>query len=364
MVREKVLGLMRLSQERKLSVPVDLIRTIAIIAVIVLHATREATSFNPEAPLEVWRWWIVDVYQSMSRVGVPLFVMLSGALLLQPYKNEPLSVFFKKRWARIGLPFLFWGAAYFAWTFFTNPETFTSSYIIQGVLSGPYFHFWYLYMLIGVYLFTPLLRILVAHADRKLLKYLLIVWLLGAILMPIPSLFGAYQLDSNIFIVPLWVGYFVLGLYLLKVQVRRSTLLALLTLGLALTAVGTYVMAATFGGTLTYFFQDYFSPTMILASVALFLLLNTFQAPSNQTEVQHSKVSWLLRRISENTLPIYLLHVMIIESIQRGYFGFTINSNTLNSIIGVPLISVITFFICLAVIIPLKKIPVLKKLIG
>jgi surface polysaccharide O-acyltransferase-like enzyme len=182
--------------------------------------------------------------------------------------------------------------------------------------------------------------------------------------MPIPSLFGAYQLDSNIFIVPLWVGYFVLGLYLLEVQVRRSTLLALLTLGLALTAVGTYVMAATFGGTLTYFFQDYFSPTMILASVALFLLLNTFQAPSNQAAPRHSKISWLLRKISENTLPIYLLHVMVIESIQSGYFGFEISSNTLNSIIGVPLISMVTLFICLAVIIPLKKIPVVKRLIG
>ena len=155
-----------------------------------------------------------------------------------------------------------------------------------------------------------------------------------------------------------------LGIYLLEVRVRRSTLLSLLLLGLASTVAGTYLMAATIGGTSTYFFQEYFSPTMILASVALFLLLNTFQAPSNQTEPRHPKIRWLLRKISENTLPIYLLHVMVIASIQRGYFGFTISSNTLNSIIGVPLISVVTFFICLAVIIPMKKIPGLKRLIG
>jgi surface polysaccharide O-acyltransferase-like enzyme len=354
-----------LTQERKLSVPVDLIRTVAIIAVIILHATNDATSFNPEAPFEVWRWWIVNVYQSMSRLGVPLFVMLSGTLLLQPAKlGEPLGNFFKKRWARIGLPFLFWGAAYFVWDFFANPETFTSSSIIQGILSGPYFHFWYLYMLIGLYLFTPILRIVVAHANRKLIRYFLIVWLLGAILVPLPGLFGAYHLDSNIFIIPLWVGYFVLGLYLLKVQVRRSTLLAFLLLGLTLTAVGTYFMAANFGGALTYFFQDYFSPTMILASAALFMLLNTFQAPSNKTESRHPKVSWILRKISENTLPLYLLHVMIIESLQRGYLGFTLSSNTMNSIIEVPLISVATLFICLAVIIPMKKIPGVKRIIG
>jgi len=354
----------KLSQEIKLSVPVDLIRTVAIIAVIVLHATTDATSFDPQEPLAVWRWWFVDVYQSLARVGVPLFAMLSGALLLQPYKNESLSVFFKKRWARIGLPFLFWGAIYFAWTFFTNPEAFTSSYIIQSVLSGPEFHFWYLYMLIGVYMFIPLLRVMVAHADRKLIKYFLTVWLVGAVLMPIPGLFGAYHFESNLFIIPLWVGYFVLGLYLLDVKVRRSTLAILFIIGIVLTAIGTYFMAANFGGPLTYFFHDYFSPTMILASVSLFLLLNTLQAPSNQTEPRHPKIRWLLRKISENTLPTYLLHVIIIESLQQGYFGFTISSNMMNSIIEVPIISVVTLFICLAVIIPLKKIPVLKKLIG
>jgi surface polysaccharide O-acyltransferase-like enzyme len=343
---------------------VDLIRTVAIVAVIVLHATRDATSFQPEAPFEIWRWFIVDIYQSMSRVGVPLFVMLSGALLLPPYKTEPLNVFFKKRWARIGLPFLFWGAAYFAWDFFANHEALTPSFITQGVLTGPYFHFWYLYMLIGLYLFTPLLRAIVAHADRKLIKYLLIVWLLGAILTPIPGLFGAYHLDSNVFIVPLWVGYFVLGLYLLDVKVRRSALLAFLTLGLALTAAGTYLMAATIGGATTYFFQDYFSPTTILASVALFLLLNKVQAPSNLIAPRGTKKDWLLRKIGENTLPLYLLHVMIIEALQRGYFGFTLSSSTLNSIIEVPLITVVTLFICLAIIIPLKKIPFVKRLIG
>ncbi len=355
---------MKLSQERRLSVPVDLIRTVAIVGVVVLHATTDATSFDPYAPFEVWRWWIVDVYQSLSRVGVPLFAMLSGALLLQPYKNESLSVFFKKRWARIGLPFLFWGAIYFAWTFVTKPETFTSNYIIQSVLSGPEFHFWYLYMLIGVYMFIPLLRVMAAHADRKLIKYFLIVWLVGAIIIPIPGLFGAYHFESNLFIIPLWVGYFVLGLYLLDVKMRRKTLSILFIIGIALTAIGTYFMAANFGGPLTYFFHDYFSPTMILASVALFLLLNTFQAPPNQTEPRHPKIRWLLKKISENTLPIYLLHVIIIESLQQGYFGFTISSNTMNSIIEVPIISVVALFICLAVILPLKKIPVLKKLIG
>ena len=356
---------MALSQVRKASVQVDLIRTLAILAVIVLHATRDATSFQPEADFEVWRWWIVDIYQSLSRVGVPLFVMLSGALLLQPSKKEPLRLFFKKRWTRIGFPFLFWGAIYFAWRFFANNEGLTPSFILQSAFSDPYpyFHFWYLYMLVGLYLLTPILRIVVAHIDRKTFKYFIILWLLGPLLISLLGLFG-YSLDSNLLTIPWWTGYYMLGIYLLDVRMKRSTLLGLFLLGLASTVFGTYLMAATVGGTSTYFFHEYFSPTMILASATLFLLLNSYQAPPSQTKHCHPKISWILKKISENTLPIFLLHVMVIESLQRGYFGFTISSLTINSIIGIPFISAVTLFICLAVIIPSKKIPVLKRLVG
>lgn len=83
------------------TVPADLIRTIAIVGVIVLHAANEAIAPQVMNQTEIYRWWMVNIYQTLGRTGVPLFVMLTGALLLQPSKNEPLSVFFKKRWARI-----------------------------------------------------------------------------------------------------------------------------------------------------------------------------------------------------------------------------------------------------------------------
>jgi surface polysaccharide O-acyltransferase-like enzyme len=113
-----------------------------------------------------------------------------------------------------------------------------------------------------------------------------------------------------------------------------------------------------------YFFQQYFSPALILASVMVFLLLLTIQPPSVQKEISPSKVNKLIKVISQNTLPIFLFHVMVLESLQSGYFGFAINGNTINSIIGVPLNTVITLFISLGIIILLKKVPYLKKLIG
>jgi surface polysaccharide O-acyltransferase-like enzyme len=220
-------------------------------------------------------------------------------------------------------------------------------------------------MIVGLYLLTPILRIVVAHIDRQTFKYFLVVWLLTALIIPIPGLFGAFYVDGNLLSLPLWVGYFMLGVFLMNVKVRRRILLGLTTLGLLLTLVGTYVIAATVGGPNTYYFHDYFSPTMILASATLFLLLNTIKAPTNQKETRQSKINWLLKQISQSTLAIFLFHVIVLETLQRGYlWGFTISGNNLNSIIEVPLITIVTLLICLGVILPLRRVPIIKKLIG
>jgi surface polysaccharide O-acyltransferase-like enzyme len=358
-----------MNQERKLSIPVDVIRTAAILGVILLHAANDLT-VQQMNEFEIVRWCTVDLYQSVGRLGVPLFLMLTGALLLQPSKaDEPIGVFFKKRWARIGLPFIFWGAVFFVWDFLVQHQAFTSSFVIQGILTGPYYHFWYIYLLIGLYLLTPILRVVMAHASSNLIKYFVILWFLGASLIPVASLFTAYHLDSNVFEFTGYVGFFILGAYLLTVKMRRSTILIFMSLGIALTAIGTYAIAATVGGAEMYFFQEYLSPTLILASVMLFLLLSTIQVPETQKEnnpakTDHPKARKLLSVISQNTLPIFLFHVLVLESLQNGYFGFAINGNTINSIIGVPLATVLTLFISLAVILPLKKVPGLKNLIG
>ena len=357
------------NQLRGRPVYVDLIRTVAMVGVLLLHAAGRFTISSQEMsqlnPLETTRWAVVDVYQTLGVVGVPLFLMLTGALLLQPEKkDESLGVFFRKRWARIGLPSLFWGVAYFAWDFLVQHIEFSPRTFVQGILNGPYTQFWYLYVLVGLYLLTPILRKFIGQVDETIMKYFVAVWFAGVAVIPLFELLTKFQLNGNVFTLTGYIGYFVLGAYLVTVQMRRSTLSVLVILGVALTAVGTYVLAATVGGTDMYFFQQYLSPTMILASVTVFLLLLTVKPPSVQMESSPSKATKFIRVVSENTFPIFLLHVMIIESIQKGYFGFAINRDTFNPVFEVPLLTVIVFFVCLAIILLLKKIPYMSKLVG
>ena len=342
----------------------DLIRTFAIVLVIVLHASTETvTVFNQMSPEGVTLWWTTNIYDSLARPAVPLFIMLSGMLLLQPAKlNESLGIFFKKRLNRIALPFVFWGIAYFAWRAFVNGETLTTNSIVQGVLTGPYNHFWFLYLIVGLYLLTPVLRVLVAYIKRRTFSFLMILWFVGTAIVPLLGLFSDYSLNANVFIITGWLGYFLLGAYFLKTRVRPIILYTIMTLGYTWTIIGTYLIVGTIGEHVSQFFYDAASFSMIGASVALFLLLS--MVPSHTLEERFPRGNRVLRLISQNTIPIYLFHVMVLESLQKGFFGFQISLSSMNPVLEIPLITVTTLLICLAVILPLKKIPIVKRLLG
>ncbi len=353
-----------LQKNSEIAAPVDLIRTVAIVLVIMVHAAIEPHPIvTVMDQTEVIRWFTVNTYDAFADPSVPLFVMLSGALLLQPSKLEPIRVFLKKRALRLGLPFVFWGTAYFLWRFLVNQEALNVSSIIQGILTGPYYHFWFLYMLTGLYLITPVLRVLTANADRRILRYFLILVLFGTGIVPLLILASGYTIELKLFAITGWIGYFVVGYYLLTTRVRKGLLYALYLVGLFGTVVGTYVATLLVGGHTGLFFLDYLgSATVILESAALFMLL--LKVSPSALLTRFPRGSKLLHFVGCSTLSIYLLHVMVLESLQRGYFGFQISVNTMNPIVEVPLATVVTFFISMGIVFVLKKIPVVRRVIG
>jgi surface polysaccharide O-acyltransferase-like enzyme len=358
-------------------VHVDLIRTVAMIAVILVHAVGRWTITSQELSqldtVGMASWVIVVIYQGLATFGVPLFLMLTGLLLLQTEKTECLCMFFKKRFTRIGLPLIFWTVIYFIWVFSVLKLPFTVKTIAQGILNGAYTQFWYIHVLLGLYLLTPFLRVIIAHANQALIKYFMVLWLISASILPFIYLLSPLQLSKNIFIITGYVGYFVLGVYLSSVQIRRKTALTFMLLGLVLTVLGTYVLVAFDASAGMYFFQEYLSPTVILASAMAFLLLLTIKPHNSSllsthinlhtssTENKPSIFDKIIKSISQNTLGIYFVHVIVIETIQWGLLGFALNRETLHPIIEVPLLTTITLFVSLGIILLLKKIPKLRN---
>src|SRR5208283_700797 len=135
-----------------------------MILVIVLHSSNETLQLLSSGSTY---WWTAVVYKSLALSCVPLFVLLSGALLLQPSKlNEPIRVFLKKRLSRIGLAFAFWSVVYNVWSFYIFKFPLTLSNISQSIwyslFGGAYYQFWFIYLIVGLYLITPILRVIIA----------------------------------------------------------------------------------------------------------------------------------------------------------------------------------------------------------
>ena len=337
--------------------------------VVLLHVSNEYYTAIYNTPLEsAVYWWASTVYKSLTLSCVPLFVMLSGALLLQPSKiNEHIRVFLRKRANRIGLAYAFWSAVYLAWGFYVTQIPITLYNVIQGIIiglfTGPWYHFWFIYIIVGLYLVTPILRAVIAFKRQNILRYLIVLWCIAVAIVPFLQLLTGYTLNGSVFVFGGWIGYFVLGIYLQKVRLRSSILYGLFFLGLIWTISSTWFMNFLFSSLeQDHFFFDYLTANVIVASVALFMILSRFNA--DWPGSNHPRASRVVHAISCNTLPIFLLHVIILESLHMGYFGFKLSLTVMNPVIGVPLITIVTFFVTFGLVLLMKKIPVLKKLIG
>jgi surface polysaccharide O-acyltransferase-like enzyme len=343
------------------STSVDLVRAVAIILIVFLHATAFPYITQSNSTMEVSTWWTVDVYGAIGPMGLPLFVMLSGALLLDKSKgDEPMRVFFKKRFNRIGLPMIFWTIFYFVWSF-AHGTAVTINSILQGVISGSYNHLWFLYLLIGLYLVTPFLRVLVNHLDQRKFFYLLAICFVGTIIVPILQYFETAY-NPVMFILTGWVGYFLLGRFLLGVKMpNKWILVGAVTFGVAVSIFGTFQVMAVAGQSYATAMHESLSFNFIIASAAMFLLLTAIPASKIQT---HSLINRLIGWISRNTLPIYLLHIVVFEIFEYNYLGVEISVHSMNPIVSIPLLALVTFVLTSLIVYAVKKIPYAERIIG
>ena len=351
------------SKPAEVNYSVDLIRTIAILMVILVHASFFPYKIPGEITSTVMvNWFTANVFGAIGYLGVPLFVMLSGALLLNPVKaDEPMGVFFKKRFNRIGLPLIFWTVVYFIWSFSVWGMPVTLSNIGEGLISGSYPILWFLYLLAGLYLITPILRTLVKHIDRKKFRFLIAIWFVGTISVSLVQTFTNFNYDPLMFVITDWVGFFLLGVYLTETKIHSTISYIGLIAGLLVAIVGDWFITASMGEQYTGYFHGYLSFNMIIASAALFLIL--IRIPRSKIDSGNIIINRLIKWIEHNTLPIYLVHIIVLESLHLGLLGFSF-PYTNNLLVDVPLIALVTFVLTAAIVYPLKKIPFIAKLIG
>src|SRR5208283_1792685 len=117
--------------------------------------------------------------------------------------------------------FAFWSGVYLAWGFYISHVPVTLGNIGQGILydlfTGAYYQFWFIYLIVGLYLITPILRVIIASGNWRVIRYLILLWFVGVAVVPLIQLASGITLNSTVFVIGGWVGFFVLGSYLQRI---------------------------------------------------------------------------------------------------------------------------------------------------
>lgn len=144
----------------------DWLRVLAIFAVVGVHVVSKIINTGST---DDWEWQYANAIDSAIRWCVPVFFMLSGALLLTVKKDEPIGSFYKKRLTKVIIPLVFWSGIYLVYQIYEQGESFTLWQMTKLFLADDiYYHLWFLYVIIGLYIMAPFLRILVDHMTQKM----------------------------------------------------------------------------------------------------------------------------------------------------------------------------------------------------
>jgi len=293
---------------------ISYLRVIATVCVIIIHISYRVF----DGPIGSYFWWVGNVFDSSARFAVPIFVMLSGALLLP--KEYKLSLFLKKMTLRIVFPFIFWILFYILFYLFRdihNEGSVSMSYAFKFIVSNLYnipnfaFHFWYIYMLIGLYLFIPIIGKWIRIATEKEIEYFLLLWVLNLILCE--TEFGHKIIDDfNLQIFTGYLGYLILGYYLSRKEINWSKKMVqilsflFILFGALFTIFGTWLLSLH-KGSYDSSFHNYLSINVLILSVGLFLFVKRIGFP------HLNWVDIICNFIDKHSYGIYLVHIFVLE---------------------------------------------------
>jgi surface polysaccharide O-acyltransferase-like enzyme len=282
----------------------DLTRVVAIYLVLVVHASALPTTVS---------WGNLGPFISfaVAKTCVPLFVMLSGALLLG--KCETNAVFWRKRLLRVLVPWLSWTAIYTMIALWSSPIV-TVRHILS-IFSATFSAFWFMPMIFGLYLLTPVLRKLVITISARELLFVIILWFLGLSLLPYHRHTLAFPTVADTGVVRMiveYLGYYLLGYWL---SVRRSgrhplrmSGLAFL-LGVAWTLRNVIPPSLANHGVLAADFYDYIAPGIVWTAIGLFGLLR-WLGDRLQPSAWRLPGAAILIPLSQAALGIYFVHAL------------------------------------------------------
>ena len=325
------------NQKNQHIVWLDVVRFIAMFTVVCCHCTDPFNFYPGTAPNigEIKLWGAI--YGSVLRPCVPLFVMITGALLL-PVRSDA-STFYKKRIPRVFYPFLIWSVLYNLFPWITgllglNPQIILDFFPYAGeevmqqsfsvsleyILMIPFnfsilaVHMWYIYLLIGLYLYLPVFSAWVEKASERAKLMFLLAW--GVTLL-LPYY---YQFVSNylwgtcswnsfgmLYAFAGFNGYLLLGHYLKNLEWSLKKTLAIgipmFAVGYAVTFLGFRHITALpeYTDEMLELFFTYCSLNVVMMTIPVFML-------AKKVKVNSERMTKALANLTVCGFGIYMIH--------------------------------------------------------
>ncbi len=338
----------------------DLLRIFCTVCMVALHVSGTGM----QAPIGSFDWHVCNVYDGITHFCVPVFAMISGAFLLDPSRKYSLKKLYKVKIFRIFTAFVFWSVTYAVITAVKSNRPFGKELVfdfVSNILKG-HFHLWFMFMIAGLYMLTPLLRKFTQ--DKKLTEYFLILCVVFMFVIPNISL---YSLSGKVDAVASYINekfnmdfafgftfYFVAGCYFKQYNPGKIIKIAIYVLGVVsavLIPYGTYFYSVLAGKNqfILYAFQ---SPLIGFLSVALFL---AFKDVFSSVKFGNRSLKAIFF-FSATSFGVYLIHAAFVNS-----FGIT--CRTFNPLVSIPVLTLAVYAVSMAVVSLIRKIPVINKYI-
>ncbi len=296
---------------------IEIGRVVAILAVIAVHVDSPLVlrTSHPSS------WWFGNLAESASRWCVPVFIMISGALLLTTARTADAGPFYRRRFARLGPAMVVWTIAYLIFGNVTNGIPRTLEEAIRSVLAGrPYYHLYYLFIIAGLYVVAPGLRLAVERLDRRgLAGAAAVAFGLAIGDQLILTFFGIGGPNAVTRWLP-FVGFFLAGALLRDLPGSPSRVriaAAIAVAGILATALGTALLVGPLGFGLGRgrYLYEYPSITTVPVSLAVFALL-VWVGPPVFGRLSGTARS-LIASAAVASFGIYLIHPMVLAGLSN-----------------------------------------------
>jgi surface polysaccharide O-acyltransferase-like enzyme len=309
----------------------DAIRSLAIVAVVSIHVMQVPALVHGQV------MWMRVLVESTAKIGVPLFLMLTGYLMLgRDYSGGRLKRFLTRNWLPMLVAFESWAAISFAVQRLVPvasvmPDVVRGAPGLRGLAQTMLFwgepfmvHFWYMQLAIGLYLLIPVLSAFLRQIDRDGNRWYLHL-LMGALLLycfALPTMQAAIGWLGHRFDAQSRLGgfaglagqgvmYFLAG-YLIRTGVRPRWLTqparwALLAASLAFL----WACAAAqyhFAHASTFRVTDGYLP-ILLTAACLFLAM----ADSPFWLRSHGLSGRIVLSLSQNAFGVYMVHLLALR---------------------------------------------------